>query len=283
MLGVRKAWQTHPLIQFERARLQRKWWWPGRVVGWAIAALIGASLGCALAPLITDVSGVGIAALIAAVPGVCILGTIASVLRVAVVWIVPALTARSFAHERELGTLDILRATPLSSRSLAFGKWMVALLKLGPALLALAALTPFQSAWMTGNAGLTVVVQTLDPILEMNVGRFWVGFLTLAVLSALKPWSALALNSTVGLCVSALCRSYKTALAATYGTIVLLRAGMGFLSFFSTLPAAVLAPPTAFDLHLVMPDVLSTTFALIVELIGSVLLFWATVWRLERG
>ena len=227
-------------------------------------------------------SDVQLAARVTGVPAVCLLSVSTSVLGIALPWIAPVLTGATIARERELGTLDLLRATLLTERSIVLGKLGGCAARLWPGMLALALLAPFQAVSAVGSGLLNLFpLFGTDPM--FNAGRSWVGVVLLGVAGLLKPWGDLALHAAVGMFVSVLCRSSGTAIAVSYGAILVVRVALwvgqtlfyslGALWFVSFTPAA---PEMA-----VVPGLASLAIVL-VEVVGAVLSVGAAVWWLER-
>jgi len=294
----------HPIVRLELQRIRRKRWWPGRRLFLFYPVLLGAALGCGLVAALGELAGglpgdwdlldpVGsqVAALVAGVPSVCLVNVLAWLLAFILPWMAPALTAPAIARERELGTLDLLRVTLLSERSIVLGKLGACLLRLWPGLLTLALLAPFQLVWVAG-AGLTTVS---DPMAlleahELNLEWSWMGLLAASSLIGLvRPWGDLAFHAAIGLFASAVARSSGVAVAAAYAVAIAARmflwlgrtlfSTMGTLLWFDTsLSNSVTGLP---GLGLGIPVLLSAG-TLLVDVIGAAVLIWAATWWLKR-
>ena len=272
----------HPILRLELRRIRRKRWWPGRRFFLFYPVLLVATLGYGIILALSDSPEVQLAARVTGVPAVCLLSVGTSVLGIALPWIAPVLTAATIARERELGTLDLLRVTLLTGRSIVLGKLGGCVARLWPGMLALALLAPFQVFSVVGS-GLLNLFPWLGTDPMFNVGRSWVGVVLLGVAEVLKPWGDLALHAAVGMFVSVLCRSSGTAIAVSYGAILVLRVvlwvgqtlfyGLGALWFVSVTPAA--------PQMLVVPGLASLAIVL-VEVVGAVLSVGAAAWWLER-
>lgn len=283
--GARDRWQSmldHPILRLELRRIRRKRWWPGRRFFLFYLVLLGATLGSGIILALSDSSDVQLAARVTGVSAVCLLIVVTSLLGIALPWIAPVLTATTIARERELGTLDLLRVTLLTGRSIVLGKLGGCAARLWPGMLALALLAPFQVVSAVGS-GLLNLFPLLGTDPMFNAGRSWVGVVLLGVAEVLKPWGDLALHAAVGLFVSVLCRSSGTAIAVSYGAILVVRVvlwvgqtlfyGLGALWFVSVTPAV--------PQMVVVPGLASLAIVL-VEVVGAVLSVGAAVWWLER-
>jgi hypothetical protein len=249
-------------------------------------------LSAALEKLSTPVSGasVQLAALVTGAPVVCLLGVVSSLLAFALPWIAPALTATAIARERELGTLDLLRTTLLTERSIVLGKLAGCLARLWPGILALALLTPFQIVWVaaSGSFGLSSLAMAgavMDS--EVETGLFWVWLLLTGVIGWLKPWGELALHAAVGLFVSALARSSSVAIAISYSAILAARVTFYLVSSLANIvlmavPVALVEMPEATMGDLLAVPALISLGVVLVEFVGAALLMWAAVWWLRR-
>jgi hypothetical protein len=307
-----ERWQAvldHPILRLELRRIRRKRWWPGRRFFMFYPALLGAAVGYGVALALSDSLGVQVAALATGLPVVCLVSVVTSLLSFALPWIAPALTAATIARERELGTLDLLRATLLTERSIVLGKLAGCLARLWPGLLALALLSPFQVVWMAGSS-LFAIPSSLNVLtmgtgfaaLMMDVGfdtnwQTWALVLVLAVLTVvpglLKPWCDLALNAAVGLFVSVRSPSSGAAIAISYGAILVVRVALWLgtsvlwpllLMLVGTAQASLLGTTLAMQetaMMLVIPGLvlLATVF---VEAVGAASLVWGAIWWLKR-
>jgi len=237
---ARVRWQAildHPILQLELRRVRRKRWWPGRRFFLFYPALLGGALGCgaaaALSALLEELSlpisafATQLAALVTGLPVVCLVGAASSLLTFALAWVAPALTAATIAHEREMGTFDLLRATLLSERSIVLGKLGGCLVRLWPGILTLALLTPFQLMVVTGGGLLgspITLAMAMGPVSSPEGLLAW--WLLTGLTALLKPWCDLALYATIGLFVSTLARSSAMAVAISYGAIIALRVAL---------------------------------------------------------
>ena len=300
--GARNRWQAildHPILRLELRRIRRKRWWPGRRFFLFYPALLGAALGCsvmvALGSLLENTSSlisgtsVQLTALVTGVPVVCLLSVVTSLLAFALSWIAPALTASTIARERELGTLDLLRATLLTERSIVLGKLGGYLARLWPGILTLALLAPFQVVWVAGSGlfGLSYLpALMMNPVSDAEWP--WVVWLALTgVVGLLRPWGDLALHAAVGLLASTVSRSSAVAIAASYSAIIALR--VTFYLVTALLNVALVAIPVAtldtsdamMNEMWMMPSLVSLG-TVCVEFAGAALLVWAAVWWLKR-
>jgi hypothetical protein len=294
-----QAMRDHPIFRLELRRIRRRRWWPGRRFFMFYPALLGAVLGYSVVLALSDSPGVLVTALATGVPAVCLLSVGTWLLAFALPWIAPALTAASIVRERELGTLDLLRATLLTERSIVLGKLGGCLAQLWPGMLTLALLTPFQLVWV-GGSGLSSVLRLgapppalqTDPI---SVAEWlWVWVVVAGVAGWLAPWASLALHAAVGLFVSALARSSGAAIALSYAAIIVLRVSLrlatSFLSVALTIwrPAAM-APAVATGFSEAMPSQammvssLTSLGTVLVEFAGAALLVWGAIWQLKRA
>jgi hypothetical protein len=289
----------HPIFRLEMRRIRRRRWWPGRRFFMFYPALLGAALGYGVVLALSDSPGVLLTALVTGVPAVCLLGVGTWLLAFALPWIAPALTAASIVRERELGTLDLLRATLLTERSIVLGKLGGCLAQSWPGLLTLALLTPFQLVWV-GGSGLSSYLPALqtDPI---SVAEWpWVWLVVAGVAGWLGPWASLALHAAVGLFVSALARSSGVAIALSYAAIIVLRVSLRLVTSLIgvaltiwrpvTMAPAVtwrLATATGFSEAMpgqaMMVSTLTSLGTVLVEFAGAALLVWGAIWQLKRA
>jgi hypothetical protein len=307
-----ERWKTvlnHPILRLELRRIRRKRWWPGRRFFMFYPALLGAALGYGVTLALSDSLGVQLVALVSGVPVVCLVSVVTWFLSFALPWIAPALTAATIARERDLGTLDLLRATLLTERAIVLGKLGGCLARLWPGLLALALLSPFQVVWMAGSS-LFAIPSSLN-VLTMSTGfdalvmdtdfaakwQTWTLVLLLAILTVmsglLKPWCDLALNAAVGLFVSALSPSSGVAIAVSYGAILVVRVTLWLatsilwpllLMFVGAAQASLVGTTPAMQKIMMMLAVpglvpLATVF---VESVGAAFLVWGAIWWLKR-
>jgi len=304
---ARTRWQAifdHPILQLELRRIRRRRWWPGRRFFLFYPVLMGAVLGCVVALALTalldklsvpiSASGTQLAALITGVPLVCPAIAASWILAFVLPWIAPAFTATTIARERELGTLDLLRATLLTERSIVLGKLGGCLAQLWPGVLALALLMPFRLLVATSGVlvGSPFVFTSLAMVAESGVELAWVSVLLTGILASLKPWSNLSLHAAIGIFVSTLVRSPGLAVAATYGTIIGVRmalylATLLFSTVLMAVPSVMLgasgAVPGGFVLNVTsMMSSLTTLAGVLIEFVGATLFVWAAVWWLKR-
>ena len=278
-----RAILDHPIVRLELRRIRRKRWWPGRRFFLFYPAVMGAALGCGATLAFNRQSGAQLAALATGVPALCLLNTVTGLLAFALAWIVPALTATSIARERELGTLDLLRATLLTERAIVLGKLGGCLARLWPGVLALALLTPFQVVRTTGSI-LTPYPSALMLALVSGTRWSWAGLALAGVAGALRPWSGLAFHAAVGLFVSAWSHSSGTSVAVSYGAIIVARLGLSLVTSLLGVALVLLpgvepgAPEALWNGMLVIPS-LGTVLA---EAVGAALLVWGAVERLKR-
>jgi hypothetical protein len=294
----------HPILRLELRRIRRKRWWPGRRFFLFYPVLLGGALGCgvvvALSALLEELSlpvsatSAQVAAVVAGLPVVCLGGAASTLLAFALSWIAPALTAATIARERELGTLDLLRVTLLTERSIVLGKLGGCLARLWPGILTLALLTPFRLIVVTGGG----LLGTPSPGLALLVGSVpsgewpWGGMILTTLAGLFKPWSDLALHAAVGLFISTLVRSSAMAVAVSYGTIIATR--MALYLGTSLVSAALLMVP-AFMLSasesamgegmmngVLIISALTSLGTVLVQSVGAALLVWGAIGCLKR-
>lgn len=305
---AKKRWQTildHPILRLELRRIRRRRWWPGRRFFLFYPVLMGAVLGCgvalALAALLDRFSipvtawDVQLAALVTGLPTVCLVGTVSSLLAFGLSWIAPALTAGTIARERELATFDLLRATLLTERAIVLGKLAGCIAQLWPGILVLALLTPFQLVIVTGS-GLLPLPYFFGPLMMSPLGDGtewpWMWLLVAGAVGLFRPWGHLALHTTIGLFISALLRSSGLAVAASYGTIIVVRVALYLLTTILN-TALMVVPGIMLDASgAVMEETLMTGMFVIpsltalgvavLEFVGAALLVWGSIWWLKR-
>jgi hypothetical protein len=299
-----RSWRAaldHPILRLELRRIRRKRWWPGRRFSMFYPALLGGALGCGvllalsyvlgeLSIPILDLSWVGPAALVASAPPLCLLSVVTGLLALVLPWIAPALTAPAIARERELGTLDLLRVTLLTERSIVLGKLGVCLARLWPGLFTLALLAPVQMVWV-GWSGLVSPfnISTLALVDSLDDRWMWLVLGVSGVVGVLRPWGNLAFHAAIGLFVSVLSRSSAMAVAVSYGAVLVARVVFWLAtSIFATLPLLFLNPmgsvdsaQAAFDLALVV-QALTPLVMVFFEVAGAALLVWGAIWWLKR-
>ncbi len=288
---ARDRWQSvldHPILRLELRRVRRKRWWPGRRFFLFYPVLLGAVLGYSVMLAVTDALRMKLAIIATGVPAVCLVGVTTSLLSFALLWIVPALTATTIARERELGTLDLLRATLLTERSILLGKLGGCLAQLWPGILTLALLVSFQVVWVavSGVFGLfSLPGLTADFVFDAE--RLWVWLLLMGLAGLLKPWGDLALHAAVGIFVSTLCRSSSAAVAVSYSVILVARVALQ-LAISILMPLLSLADTTYISLGTTMTttmmvsSLLPSLATVFIEISGAALLVWAAIWWLKR-
>ncbi len=222
---------SQPIVALELRRIRRLRWWPGRRFALLYPALLGALLGCAIMTAVgrPNVQTAGLA--LGALP-VLLLNFLASFLGLVLPWMAPALIAPAIAREREMGTLDLLRATLLGARAIVLGKLTAGLARLAPALLAMAMLIPFQLIWSVGFSTAYTSLFAITPTAASPVVQVVLALLN--AVSMLTPWSDLALHMAVSLLVSVLARSSGAAIAISYGAIIALRAALWLFEITAT-------------------------------------------------
>ena len=288
-----KRWQAildHPILQLELRRIRRRRWWPGRRFFLFYPVLLGAALGCGVMMAVAGSLERQLATLATGLPGVCLLGAVTGMLSFILPWIAPAFTASTIAHERELGTLDLLRATLLTERSIVLGKLCGCLAQLWPGILTLALLTPFQIVSVAGSGlfGASSYLPFLAIASGSDTGREWLWLVgMLGVAGILRPWGDLALHAAVGLFVSALCRSSGTAIAISYSAIIVTRVALWLAT--SLLGHMLLIPlldttgqiATSLKYTLLLPG-LASWGAILAEVVAAASLVWGAIWQLKR-
>ncbi len=281
-----RSFLTHPVVQLELRRgRRRRWWWSGRrffIVG---LVLLGVLLGYSVVLAVGDPLDSKLAAVVTGVPFFCLLGAVESLLAFALPWIAPVFTASTIARERELGTLDLLRVTLLSERSIVLGKLGACIVRLWPGIRILLLLSPLRIASVVGGrvVGATDLFSILTD-LASGAQRQWVWLFMAGVLEMLRPWSGLAFHAAVGMFVSALVRSSSMAIAVSYAAIITVRGTLwvGQTVFFGLLTVLFLERvSTASDATWMVPGLLTGVIVL-GEVAAAVLLLWAAVRRLKR-
>jgi len=205
-------WLANPIWRLELRRIRRLRWWPGRRFFLFYLALLGAALIYGVMLLINGSLGVQLLILAGGAPLFCLVDTTASLLAFILPWAAPVLTGAAIARERELGTLNLLRTTLLTGRSIVLGKLAGSLTRLWPAILLLLLLSPLRIVMtMASHAPEQFLLLAGGFGLEMNLDWAW-----LALVSAvgwLKPWGALAFNAALGMSASVLSRTSGAAIA----------------------------------------------------------------------
>jgi hypothetical protein len=298
MVGRMKArWRAvldHPILQLELQRVRRKRWWPGRRFFLFYPVLLGGALGCGIMLALTNSLGVRVAAAVTGGPVICVVSAVTGLLSLALSWIAPALTATTIARERELGTFDLLRTTLLTERSIVLGKLGGCLVRLWPAILALALLSPFQLVWMAGS-GVTgwgglgssfyLPVLTMDYTSTLSVSEWLVvALLVTGLAGLLRPWGDIAFHAATGLFVSTLVRSSGVAVAIAYGAIIAVRASLWLVtSFLAPMLLVFRMNPMEASLGPMLWVTASVSLAMpLVEIAGAALLVWGGIWWLRR-
>jgi hypothetical protein len=195
-----------------------------------------------------------------------------------------------------LGTLDLLRSTLLTERSIVLGKLGSCAVRLWPGILTLALLTPFQLTWAVGGGSFGLSSLTMTGIVvDSVVGRaqFWGWLLLTGLIGWLRPWGTLSLNAAVGLLASVLARRSGAAIGIAYGAVIVLRVGMSMVTYFLSL-AIVAVPGFLLDLSqaatsadrinsaLILPSVMSLGM-LLVEFALAAGMVWIAIWWLARA
>lgn len=124
----------------------------------------------------------------------------------------PALTAPTISMERDRGTWDILRSTPLATRSIILAKLLGALarLRIWPILFALSLLQ-----------GLLLTCSTLFALGTDGGNSAALSGVVVGLTSAIRPWLEILFAASVGMLASTLVKSATTALAASYTAVIL--------------------------------------------------------------
>jgi hypothetical protein len=222
-------------------------------------------------------------------------------LGIALPWIAPALAASTIARERELGTLDVLRATLLSERAIVLGKLMGCLAQLWPGLLLLVLLAPFQVFGVLGSSALCLCpaypeAASLMLASELGVEYVILGLALQIVSGTLRPLVDVIFHTALGIFISAVVRSPGVAIAISYGAILVVRAAVWLVT--SVLGAVLLSvfigvgitglPPGAPGMGM-EPTVLGGLFSgliplvvLLAEFLGAIGLVWGAIRWLER-
>jgi len=132
-----------------------------------------------------------------------------------------AVAPMSMSEERQRGSLDVLAATPLSTRTIVMGKWwgtfrLVPLLAIGPGLMALALATARtgRSPWPPGGG---------PPQLSLAYRLFGVALLVATILAHG------AATTSVGLALAIWIKRQSRAIAISVALFVLVAAGWPFL------------------------------------------------------
>jgi hypothetical protein len=290
---------NNPILQLELRRIRRRRWWPGRRFFLFYPVLLGIALGFGVMLLVTDWVGVQIAALATGVSLGFVLGMVVWLLGSALSWIAPALAAATIARERELGRFDVLRTTLLSDWAIVLGKLGACLAQLWPGILLLVLLAPFQVVRMLGGNVMCLGpsyfnLAALAFASELGVEYVIVSLALSAFMGALRPLADLALHIGLGMFISTLLRSSGSAIAATYGVVLVVRVaawlvvtivgsvliyGLGSMvisdDLFVNLGAGISV------LSWLAPNLVSLALVA-VEIFAAPLLVWGAVWRLQQ-
>jgi hypothetical protein len=305
---VKKLWPTawsNPIFQLELGRLRRKGWWPKRgfyVVCLAVYPLLLAGLGaCGVVAALVKQQQVQIVAAVAGLLVAIALGVFAWLLGLILPWAAPALTAPSIVRERESGTLDLLRGTLLTERSIVMGKLAACLMQMWPGVFLLIILTPFQViklAWgslcLCPTSDLAFMIAAYDSSPVVIVGSV----LLVMLMGTLRPLADMTFNAAVGLVVSVLAHSTGVAVASAYGVVLAIRAFVylatalvtSLLAFvligpmlddIASGPARELAAMDPWMIGLLVPSAIPVV-VMVFELVGAGLLVWVAVRILAR-
>lgn len=139
----------------------------------------------------------------------CLPNILVTILTLFGAFMAPALTAPTISLELDRGTWDVLRTTPLSTRSILLAKLFGALARLRIWRL-LFALSLFQGLLAVG----TLLLSSAD-----LAGWAWL----LGLAAAIRPWLEILFAALTGMFVSTWVRSAVVALAAAYTAVVLFR------------------------------------------------------------
>lgn len=171
-----ERWQAvlnHPILRLELRRIRRGPWWPGRRFFLFYLVLLGAVLGCSVMLALDDSLGWRLWHLSSHGSRICALLIVVTwLLGFALPWIMSALAAMTIAHEQELGTLDLLRATLLAERSIVLGKLAGCLVRLWPGILVLMLLTSVHIVWVAGNFRIVEVIEEVHGFTRSEAFRF---------------------------------------------------------------------------------------------------------------
>jgi hypothetical protein len=204
--------KNHPVYQRERGG----WGQPNRfydslsryspfvVMG---AILLGVCAGSSNPALLA-----GNEALVAFWCFLCLPGIVLNGVTLFGMFMAPALTAPTISMELDRGTWDILRATPLTTRSIILAKLFGALarLRIWPLLFALSLLQ-----------GLLLTCSLVFALSTEPGGSAALGGIIVGVTAAIRPWLEILFAAFVGMVASTLVKSATTALAASYTAVAL--------------------------------------------------------------
>jgi len=297
--GLWSKARDNPILQLELRRIRRRRWWPGRRFFLFYPVLLGIVLGFGVMLVLTDWVGVQVAAVATGVSLGAMLGIVVWLLSMALLWIAPGLAAATIARERELGRFDVLRTTLLSEWAIVLGKLGACLAQLWPGILLLVLLAPFQVVRMLGGSVTCLGpssyfnLATLALASELGVEYVIVSLLLSAFVGALRPLADLALHIGLGMFISTLLRSSGTAIAVTYGAVLVVRVAAWLVtSIGGSVLVYGLMDPVIFENSFVslgagmsMLSWLALVFVSLVLIVGEVLaallLVGGAVWRLR--
>jgi hypothetical protein len=293
---ARQRWRgmiEHPILQLELRRIRRTRWWPGRRFFLFYPALLGCMAGYGVILVLTDSLVQRLSISVTALPMVCLLSAVSSLLSSLLPWVAPAFTGSTIVREREMGTLDLLRTTLLTERSIVLGKLGGCLARLWPAILTLILLWPFQLVVVAVGGLVSSPVLGSIPLMDgvaIDVGWPWGWLLLSGFVGLLSPWAHLAFHGAVGVFISVVTRSTGAAIAISYGAILVARAGLWLLvSVLGSLPLlldGLLIAPTGSSETGVTAMMLASTLpplvSVCVESAGAALLVWAAIGWLKR-
>ena len=189
-----------------------------------------------------------------------------------------AIAPTSMAEERQRGSLDILAATTLSTRSIVVGKWLgtfrfVVFMAVCPALLALAMATGRQTSPMNFGAGLPPEYYktiTLGP-------RIYALIVLIATILAHG-----AVITSIGLALAVWFKRQSRAIAISVGLFILVMAAW---PFFASLVFRGFDGRAGQGLASLSPIVFCTilinTFTMRVNIFGANMIWWGTFWAAE--
>lgn len=297
------AISDNPIIRREMGRISHHdVWWPGwrfyLIVLLVYPIVLIGLAGCAGLVFLAERNEVKIAAGVTGFPIIALFSVAAWLLSWGLPWIAPALTASTIARERERGTLDLLRATLLSERSIVLSKLGARLLMLWPGIFLLLILAPFQIIGSLGLGGCFCpgmaplgMMPALYGMSDLDDWRWIAAWLiSTLVLGTLQPLANLAFHAAIGVFISALAASSGAAVVLSYGAVIAVRAFiqlitslLGPVVIFALLEAlsaaidSLVFEQTSFWMLSVLPFLV-----VMVEFISSVVLVWAAAWRLKR-
>lgn len=148
---------------------------------------------------------------------VCLSGIAVQTLSLIGTMLAPALTAPTVSREISMGTWDTLNVIPQSSASILWAKFMGALARLRLVWVGLLAASILQTLLLACTA--MVATATIDEATSMLLLSNLVG----VVLGGLRPWLEVLFAACIGLYLSTRLATMTSALAASYGAIVIMR------------------------------------------------------------